>query len=58
MIFCDNCENPYKPEASRWLCPMCGYKGSCCEGEVCRPFSTPESTLPYGDTSQDNNETT
>lgn len=33
MIDCGNCEQPFNPEASRWLCPRCGWKNSCCEGE-------------------------
>lgn len=33
MIDCENCRRPFSPEASRWLCPACGAKNSCCEGE-------------------------
>jgi Zn finger protein HypA/HybF involved in hydrogenase expression len=33
MITCDNCQREYDPIAFRWLCPHCGWKASCCEGE-------------------------
>lgn len=33
MINCGNCEQGFNPEGSRWLCPHCGWKNSCCEGE-------------------------
>jgi hypothetical protein len=31
-VECDYCGRPYEPHGTRWLCPACGYKGSCCEG--------------------------
>lgn len=33
MIDCDACGERFAPVASRWLCPACGFKASCCEGE-------------------------
>lgn len=33
MIICLNCEQPFEPERSRWLCPTCKAKNACCEGE-------------------------
>lgn len=30
---CDNCGRDFDPIATRWLCPHCGFKASCCEGE-------------------------
>ena len=35
MIECFNCGHPYKPEASRWMCPKCHAKDTCCEGAPC-----------------------
>lgn len=33
MIECENCHCWFVPEQSRWLCPNCKTKNSCCEGE-------------------------
>ncbi len=33
MIECDNCHQPFEPVKTRWLCPHCKFKASCCEGE-------------------------
>lgn len=33
LIECPICGCEYPPEATRWLCPECKYKDSCCEGE-------------------------
>ncbi len=33
MIECDNCHELFEPVRTRWLCPHCKYKASCCEGE-------------------------
>jgi hypothetical protein len=33
MIPCDNCGQEFEPVRTRWLCPHCKYKASCCEGE-------------------------
>lgn len=44
MIECVLCGTAYKPEATRWLCPGCGWKDSCCEGEPC-PVEPVESVL-------------
>jgi rubredoxin len=33
MIECDNCGEGFEPIPTHWLCPHCGYKMSCCEGE-------------------------
>ncbi len=33
MIECDNCHRPFEPVATRWLCPHCKFKASCCEGQ-------------------------
>lgn len=35
-IECNNCGNIFLPESSRWLCPCCGLKDSCCDGEPCQ----------------------
>jgi len=35
MIECVICGTNYKPEATRWLCPGCGWKDTCCDGEPC-----------------------
>jgi hypothetical protein len=32
MIECDFCGAPFEPERTRWLCPSCKQKCSCCEG--------------------------
>jgi predicted amidophosphoribosyltransferase len=32
VITCLGCWQPFDPIASRWLCPHCGLKASCCEG--------------------------
>gem|GEM_PF-6280562 len=42
-IICWNCEQPFNPDASRWLCPHCKAKSSCCEGEPC-PLPTTQAT--------------
>lgn len=34
MIECGECGKEFDPIASRWLCPFCGHKESCCEGEA------------------------
>lgn len=33
MLDCDNCGEPFNPTGSRWRCPRCGWKNTCCEGE-------------------------
>ena len=33
MIECENCERPFEPVFSRWLCPFCKWKADCCTGE-------------------------
>lgn len=33
MIDCENCGADYNPIATRWRCPKCGHKSTCCEGE-------------------------
>lgn len=30
---CENCEKFFDPVATRWRCPHCGHKSTCCEGE-------------------------
>jgi Zn finger protein HypA/HybF involved in hydrogenase expression len=40
MIECGNCGEPFEPVRTRWLCPRCKYKESCCEGE---PLAVAES---------------
>ena len=32
MIDCENCERPFEPVTSRWLCPHCKWKADCCTG--------------------------
>lgn len=34
MIECENCNSGYDPIAHRWLCPVCHFKGNCCEGSA------------------------
>ncbi len=29
---CGNCGYPYDPTATRWMCPECRWKDTCCEG--------------------------
>lgn len=36
VIECDNCGQQYEPVRTRWLCPHCKFKASCCEGEPLR----------------------
>lgn len=31
MVECPNCHEEFDPIASRWLCPHCGHKTSCCD---------------------------
>lgn len=33
VIICDNCGRVFNPVWTRWLCPVCKFKASCCEGE-------------------------
>lgn len=33
MIVCENCEKEFDPIQTRWLCPFCGRKHHCCEGD-------------------------
>jgi Zn finger protein HypA/HybF involved in hydrogenase expression len=33
VIDCENCGELFDPVASRWLCPHCHWKSTCCEGE-------------------------
>lgn len=30
---CPHCERTFRPIDSRWLCPHCGAKVNCCEGQ-------------------------
>ena len=32
-IECPTCGCEYPPVDTRWRCPECGFKDSCCEGE-------------------------
>jgi hypothetical protein len=32
MIDCEYCGSPYEPVRTRWVCPHCHVKTSCCEG--------------------------
>ena len=32
-MLCDRCGRPFDPISTRWLCPNCKHKASCCEGE-------------------------
>lgn len=32
MIECENCERPFEPVTTRWLCPNCKWKADCCNG--------------------------
>jgi hypothetical protein len=40
LIECLNCGTEYPPTATRWKCPGCGYKDTCCEGEPQKPVKT------------------
>jgi hypothetical protein len=33
VIDCEQCERPFEPVFSRWLCPYCKWKADCCTGE-------------------------
>ena len=33
MLECEACGEEFDPVATRWLCPHCGHKAHCCEGE-------------------------
>lgn len=41
-MICDNCEVAYDEIRHRWLCPTCGWKANCCEGE---PLPAPPGVL-------------
>lgn len=41
VICCAACGTGFDPTRSRWLCPACGWKESCCEGE---PLTCPSPT--------------
>lgn len=30
---CANCDRPYDPVETRWVCPHCHWRDNCCEGE-------------------------
>lgn len=32
VIECFNCGMEYPPTATRWRCPACGMKDTCCDG--------------------------
>lgn len=47
---CSNCGYPYNPISSRWLCPNCHWKDTCCEGEACEYTTVVEQhTQTYKD---------
>lgn len=54
MICCSACAAAFEPTRSRWLCPACGWKESCCEGEpltcTTRPAATQSDTNRHGAT--------
>jgi Zn finger protein HypA/HybF involved in hydrogenase expression len=33
LVECFECGTEYPPHATRWRCPACGMKDTCCEGE-------------------------
>jgi len=43
MIECEQCERPFEPVASRWLCPNCRWKADCCTGEPLPEIGPAES---------------
>ena len=45
MIECLWCGSTYDGTHSRWLCPHCGAKGNCCEGEPCPMPTTNASSF-------------
>lgn len=57
MISCSLCGIGFEPIRSRWLCPACGFKESCCEGEPLTCTTPPRAaglaehnTEPHGAT--------
>ena len=49
MIDCENCQRPFEPVASRWLCPYCKWKADCCTGEPLPdggPVTSAETEVP------------
>jgi len=45
LIECPLCGEEYDPVSSRWLCPYCHFKDTCCEGEPCpQPVDGAESS--------------
>lgn len=33
LVECENCGREYEPTQTRWICPHCKWKSTCCEGE-------------------------
>jgi hypothetical protein len=33
LVECPLCGCEYPPEATRWMCPECKFKDTCCDGE-------------------------
>jgi hypothetical protein len=49
VIDCDSCGAIFDPVSTRWLCPNCRYKASCCEGEpLCGPVESATPAAPEG----------
>lgn len=42
VIQCFNCGFEYDGTRFRWLCPQCGMKDTCCDGEACQPRTPSE----------------
>lgn len=45
-FYCDYCGRPFDPIASRWLCPHCHMKSSCCEGSPANQPLQPHAGYP------------
>ena len=53
MIDCENCERPFEPVLSRWLCPYCKWKADCCTGAplpIDGPALSAETEVPAAST--------
>ena len=48
MTECFWCGITYDGTYYRWLCPNCGAKGNCCEGEPC-PMPTINASMQNGE---------
>lgn len=47
VLDCDFCGRPYDPVGTRWLCPHCHMKNTCCDGAPC-PLPGPTEVTGAG----------